>query len=537
MQSALQDAASFLTDDAFGFDFTQQKATAARQPYLIDDSAAAAFDADEVILFSGGLNSFAGALEALSEGDAKVVLVTHRSAQKAIRRQRDLAKCLERRFPGRTRHVQVRATRIGGKASESTQRSRSFLFAALGYVVARMFKARRLSFYENGVVSHNLPISPQVIGTMATRTTHPGALLRLGRLLDALSDSTASDRIRLTNPYAWLTKTEVVDRIAAHGGAAQIGNAVSCTVLRRQSAAVTHCGACSQCLDRRFAIVAAGLEDHDPSAGYETDVFVGPRQPNRSRTMALDWTRRAWEAAERDVAGLLATFASEVARIIAAFPDLNAGPALQKVHDLHRRHGASAREALARMQAQHSRALLEHTLPETSLLRMFVAERVGGEAALAPPPPAQVSERTVPIDPAPTRQRRALLPLQVAFEDGPRGRMVDVLDLQTIAGKQAEMLHALKVPFDEDRAAQVTREQHRYLSPRSIQIRGSKESLKMLVSRCRAALAEAYELVEGRPPETHLLVQSRKPQGYRLDPDIRVVSNQSVTKDGVGREE
>lgn len=119
-------------------------------------------------------------------------------------------------------HVQVRAHRRGADAVETTQRSRSFLFTAMGYAAARALQAKRISFYENGVISHNLPISPQVIGTMATRTTHPQTLQKLGRLLDLLGE-----HIPLGNPYEWLTKREVVERIATHGEAEQIKHAVT----------------------------------------------------------------------------------------------------------------------------------------------------------------------------------------------------------------------------------------------------------------------------------------------------------------------
>ena len=59
---------------------------------------------------------------------------------------------------------------------EYTQRTRSFLFAALGVTFARMSGLDRLRFYENGVVSLNLPPSPQVVGARASRTTHPRVL-------------------------------------------------------------------------------------------------------------------------------------------------------------------------------------------------------------------------------------------------------------------------------------------------------------------------------------------------------------------------
>lgn len=132
------------------------------------------------------MDSLAGALQVLATTDRKVVLVTHRSAQKAITRQVRLGKELTELYPGRVLHLHVRATNIGSQARERTQRSRSFLFAGLGFVVARLFGASLLSFYENGVVSHQLPISPQVIGTMATRTTHPQSLRLMGDLLEAV---------------------------------------------------------------------------------------------------------------------------------------------------------------------------------------------------------------------------------------------------------------------------------------------------------------------------------------------------------------
>jgi hypothetical protein len=57
----------------------------------------------------------------------------------------------------------------------------SFLYAALACVVARLFGKTRIRFFENGVVSINLPISEQVVGARATRTTHPVVLERFRR--------------------------------------------------------------------------------------------------------------------------------------------------------------------------------------------------------------------------------------------------------------------------------------------------------------------------------------------------------------------
>src|SRR6185369_2169034 len=99
------------------------------------------------VLFSGGLDSFAGALELLARTSSRVVLVTHRSAQKAIPRQVELGKYLDQRFPGRVMHVHVLARFADEEARDSTQRSRTLLFSALGQAVAHAFGAKRVCFF------------------------------------------------------------------------------------------------------------------------------------------------------------------------------------------------------------------------------------------------------------------------------------------------------------------------------------------------------------------------------------------------------
>ena len=62
---ALTDAVSFLTDDQVDFTFKERENVELRQAYLEFDPQGPSFSAKEVVLFSGGLDSFAGALEVL----------------------------------------------------------------------------------------------------------------------------------------------------------------------------------------------------------------------------------------------------------------------------------------------------------------------------------------------------------------------------------------------------------------------------------------------------------------------------------------
>ena len=94
-----------------------------------------------------------------------------------------------------------------------------------------------------------------MVGARATRTTHPQALAGFRRVLSAL----LGRPFGVANPFVWLTKAEVVRRIAANGFADLIRHTRSCTRVRDMTVMYPHCGRCSQCLDRRFAILAAGL--------------------------------------------------------------------------------------------------------------------------------------------------------------------------------------------------------------------------------------------------------------------------------------
>ena len=110
-------------------------------------------------------------------------------------------------------HVPVLVTRQALRAQEYTQRSRSFLYASLACFVARLFGRSRFRFFENGVVSINLPISEQVVGARATRSTHPPVLDHFPKFLSAA----VGKPIEVDNPFIWKTKGDVVRSIVDHG--------------------------------------------------------------------------------------------------------------------------------------------------------------------------------------------------------------------------------------------------------------------------------------------------------------------------------
>ena len=82
-------------------------------------------------MFSGGLDSLAGAVEMARTGGG-LTLVSHRPVSTLSSRQRNLFRELKREFPGRLIRVPVWINKQEGLGRESTQRTRSFLYAALG---------------------------------------------------------------------------------------------------------------------------------------------------------------------------------------------------------------------------------------------------------------------------------------------------------------------------------------------------------------------------------------------------------------------
>ena len=217
---------SFMSDDEYKFRFERAPSPASGSDYFdFAGKPEAVFRADEVVMFSGGLDSLAGAAARLANTKARLLLVSHQASPKMAERQRYLAAELFRRYPKRVFHVPVRITKHNEKAVETTQRSRSFLFAALATALGYLAKQLRLRFYENGVVSFNLPIATQVVGARATRSTHPRVVHELEIFMSALLE----DAIEFQNPYIWKTKSEVASALAEAGHVDLLRHAVSCS--------------------------------------------------------------------------------------------------------------------------------------------------------------------------------------------------------------------------------------------------------------------------------------------------------------------
>ena len=285
ISGALTETLNYLSDDTFHFEFVEATQPLSQGEGYFPQFSDAADDADEIALFSGGLELFSGAVETIVDQRKRMILVGHHSSTKVFAIQKELARQIG--GGGRSFYVPVNVTNANVVATETTQRTRSFLFASLAFVIARMFNKDSFTFFENGVVSFNLPIARDVLGARATRTTHPTVI----RGFQAIFSALAQQQIDIRTPYLWNTKKEIVEKILQGGFGHLLATTASCAHPHLWSHEMRHCGVCSQCLDRRFAVLAAGAERYERAESYGTDLLTGARGCDEDVRMAVAYLK------------------------------------------------------------------------------------------------------------------------------------------------------------------------------------------------------------------------------------------------------
>jgi len=375
---ALRDTLSFLSEDGYSFEFHPMKDAPPLQHYFpFGGDGDPVGTREEVILFSGGLDSLGGAIEEAVTHGRRVALVTHRSSEKFSRRHRTLQELLAKHAPNAVPvHFPVRINKKKGLSREYTQRSRSFLYASLGATVAQALGLPRIRFYENGVVSLNFHFSDQVVGAKATRTTHPRVLNGFKRILSAV----AGKPFEVENQFLWKTKTDVVRQIAEAGCGEMIRYSTSCTHPWELTTEKTHCGGCSQCIDRRFAVLAAGQEQHDPADAYKVDLLVDGRDAGEPRTMLASYVETASQIAKMSALDFYGHY-GEVGRVVTQIPGPNKDRVALDIFDLYQRHARQVSKVVDDAIAKHSTAIRDRLLPATCLLRLVCDSGVGVPSA------------------------------------------------------------------------------------------------------------------------------------------------------------
>lgn len=522
--AALCDALKFLTEDEWRFDFLPLVNPPSISQYLpgLRDERPELPRETSIVMFSGGLDSFAGAAHELHNTRARVLLVSRRTGVGGMvdARQRELARSLKDRYPGRVHHAPVEAgmTRET-EAVEHTQRTRSFLLMAIGMVVATMEKSKRLRFYENGIMSVNLPIASQVVGTRATRSTHPRSLLLLQRLGDLVSDSP----IQIENPFAYMTKVEVVRTLDGHPLRALIGKTLSCSGTRRLTTMHPHCGKCIQCLQRRIATLGAGAGDVDAEIDYETDLLLDAREEGDDTVMVVSAVRSAFEHRRLNDHGFAVRYAGELAFLADSATQQGHVETILRVNQMYRRHADIIREIIVTATMEHAEAFTDKTLPASCLLR-----RVQETADLNPEgaPLGEPAPRTLGAQDEPEKLDRKTAAQLIVAVDADRHRILFDGGLGPITGATEFRIIRLLVELnDANRKIHPSRRPTFSGVELASQAGGGDVALiRKAIERIRRKLNRDARDLHDKELDMHALIETVFRSGYRLNPAVDIVS-------------
>jgi hypothetical protein len=335
-----------------------------------------------VVHFSGGADSACELVEAIALRREKPLVVSHRPSTYWIARQRDLTEAIRGKFPvWPLPYLGFRIHRKNSEPADSAQRSRAFLYASLGAAVASELHIPKILLADNGVVSLNLPISAQLTGALASRATHPKFIDLFNRFIAAL----APEPLTLSNPLWSRTRAETLEILKTAGAEDLLQATVSCSRTRGQPAAKPHCGICYQCVNRRFASIAAGLEAHDAAARYGVDIFSESLREGEARTTAESFLRFARTVREWSPERLFLEFPQLDECIMDDDPSEH--ETAVQLAGVIQRHAAQVRDAMRKMYARFGGALADGTLPGDCLIALGVPRLPQAEA----PPAADVN--------------------------------------------------------------------------------------------------------------------------------------------------
>lgn len=265
-----------LTADQWDITFQHASFSWNRQNRLFGE-----WSADEVALFSGGLDSTAFAADLAQQHGGNVLLTMFfdpptRARQDAVFKQIMDIKC-------RPVHLRRASQMVTGKPLDPSSRSRGLLYIATATYMAAAHNASRVLVPENGQLALNLPLISSRSAACSTRSVHPLTLDLLNQLITALDG-----HVSVTNPLGNLTKGEVCDLALDAGLTAEtLYTTVSCghPPHKRRAHLPYHCGYCYPCLVRRAGLWHALSADN---SGYWCNPWELPsRDMKREDLLAL----------------------------------------------------------------------------------------------------------------------------------------------------------------------------------------------------------------------------------------------------------
>jgi len=238
------------------------------------------FDNNKVVcLFSGGLDSYSGAIDLLKNDDLTTYFVSLRPPNKLENIQNELMSNLSCYFDKKLilfKYIigfkDIKKISSKDRSYHPTQRSRSLLYLTVALIYAISNGARKIHIPENGVIAMFDDV-PFVDSESFTRTVHPDFIYAFNQLVQTIVD----EKVIVENPFAYKTKTEIINKIIENTDYQFAVDTINMT----ESCSNQHwplglgdpyCGVCTPCILKSLSLLASEISINE-IAKAKIDVF------------------------------------------------------------------------------------------------------------------------------------------------------------------------------------------------------------------------------------------------------------------------
>jgi hypothetical protein len=261
-------ALEFLTEDDWSIEFVKRTYHLEDEDQKIERIPKDTFS--WVSLFSGGLDSAAGAIERLNKDNTSGLLLSGNTHSRLKAGQEDFIGTLRDQFPQRFSWLSVHygfPIKLDEQGMDSSQRCRGWIHVAMGLLAAHLCGLDQLNVFENGIGAFNLPCDHSQFGSQTSRAMHPVFLHRIALAASSL----LGHQLVVKNPCLFATKGEMVAKSSIAGLIPHLNETFSCDQFPNRHSSEDQCGVCPSCLVRKAAL--ARLDGFDDSQGYTWNVL------------------------------------------------------------------------------------------------------------------------------------------------------------------------------------------------------------------------------------------------------------------------
>jgi hypothetical protein len=259
---------NFLTEDDWSIDFVLRR-------YRLEDEEQKieSIPRDHlgwVSLFSGGLDSAAGAIDHLVRTETRGLLVSGNTHNRLKVGQEHFINKLRDHFPQRFDWMSAHyglPIKLDEEGMESSQRCRGWIHVAMGLLATHLANLDCLHVFENGIGAFNLPCDSSQFGSQGSRAMHPLFLHRMSAVASKLLDR----KLEIKNPYLFATKGEMVVKSAVQTRSSILVETFSCEQYPNRHSSDDQCGVCPSCLVRKAALSC--LPGFNDNRGYTWNVL------------------------------------------------------------------------------------------------------------------------------------------------------------------------------------------------------------------------------------------------------------------------